>query len=146
MSFSSLIFLDERHFLRVYEKQRLCFWFTGLVCIDEAQKIKNCKSQTSKALKKIKSPMRIALSGTPVENNLSELWSVFDFTIPGYMGTLKDFSDNYAKDIEVSLLVFDSHFVVCCFLFIFLCFYDYHDQCVHHLLRHHHNFHLITRQ
>ncbi|XP_077867216.1 putative ATP-dependent helicase/translocase YwqA [Saccoglossus kowalevskii] len=73
----------------------------GMIVIDEAQHIKNFKSQTSKCLKKIKSPMRVALSGTPVENKLSELWSVFDFAIPKYLGTIKDFSDNLAKPIEI---------------------------------------------
>lgn len=73
----------------------------GLICIDEAQYIKNSKSQTSQALKKLKAPMRVALSGTPVENNLSELWSVFDFVLPKYLGTLKDFKGCYARAIEV---------------------------------------------
>ncbi|XP_077984607.1 putative ATP-dependent helicase/translocase YwqA [Glandiceps talaboti] len=73
----------------------------GMIVIDEAQHIKNFKSQTFKALKKIKSPMRIALSGTPVENKLSELWSVFEFAIPKYLGTIKDFSEKLAKPIEV---------------------------------------------
>ncbi len=69
--------------------------------IDEAQKIKNANTETSKAIKSIKAKYKIALSGTPVENNLSELWSIFDFTLPRYLKTLKDFQKNYAKDIEI---------------------------------------------
>jgi len=69
--------------------------------IDEAQKIKNPNTETSKAIKSIKAKYKIALSGTPVENNLSELWSIFDFTLPKYLKTLKDFQKNYAKDIEI---------------------------------------------
>ena len=79
--------------------------FVGLICIDEAQYIKNTKSQTTKALKKLKAPLRVALSGTPVENNLAELWSVFDFILPKYLGTLKDFKSSYSKPIEVSILL-----------------------------------------
>ena len=73
-----------------------------MICIDEAQYIKNNKSQTCQALKKIKAPLRVALSGTPVENNLSELWSIFDFVLPKYLGTLKDFKGCYSRAIEVS--------------------------------------------
>jgi SNF2 family DNA or RNA helicase/uncharacterized Zn finger protein len=69
--------------------------------IDEAQKIKNPNTETSKAIKSIKAKYKIALSGTPVENNLSELWSIFDFALPKYLKTLKDFQKNYAKDIEI---------------------------------------------
>jgi len=69
--------------------------------IDEAQKIKNPNTEISKAIKSIKAKYKIALSGTPVENNLSELWSIFDFTLPKYLKTLKDFKNNYAKDIEI---------------------------------------------
>ena len=69
--------------------------------IDEAQKIKNAQSQTSKAIKRIKAPMRVALSGTPVENKLGELWSIFDFILPKYLGSAKDFGTTYGKPIEV---------------------------------------------
>lgn len=69
--------------------------------IDEAQKIKNPNTEISKAIKSLKAKYKIALSGTPVENNLSELWSIFDFTLPKYLKTLKDFQTNYAKDIEI---------------------------------------------
>ncbi len=69
--------------------------------IDEAQKIKNPDTNISKAVKSLKAKYKIALSGTPVENNLSELWSIFDFALPKYLKTLKDFVKSYAKDIEV---------------------------------------------
>ena len=79
-----------------------CFPFcVGLICIDEAQYIKNSKSQTTQALKKLRAPLRVALSGTPVENNLAELWSVFDFVLPKYLENLKDFKASYSKPIEV---------------------------------------------
>ena len=69
--------------------------------IDEAQKIKNPDTNITKAIKSLKAKYKIALSGTPVENNLSELWSIFDFALPKYLKSLKDFNQKYAKDIEI---------------------------------------------
>jgi len=69
--------------------------------IDEAQKIKNQNTEISKAVKSLKVKYKIALSGTPVENNLSELWSIFDFALPKYLKSLKEFQKYYAKDIEI---------------------------------------------
>jgi len=68
--------------------------------IDEAQNIKNPDTEQSKSIKKIPAPVRIALSGTPVENRLSEYWSVFDFSNKGYLGGLKSFKQTYAIPIE----------------------------------------------
>ncbi len=73
-----------------------------MIVIDEAQNIKNPFTETSKAVKAIKSHYKIALSGTPVENNLSELWSIFDFTLPRYLKSLKSFQKTYAKEIEIN--------------------------------------------
>ncbi len=74
-----------------------------MIVIDEAQNIKNPLTETAKSIKEIKAPYKIALSGTPVENNLSELWSIFDFALPRYLKTLKDFQKTYAKEIEINL-------------------------------------------
>ena len=71
-----------------------------LCIIDEAQAIKNSKTANFKKLKKIKADTRIAMSGTPVENRLSEYWSIMDFVNPGLLGSERDFNDNYAKPIE----------------------------------------------
>ncbi len=73
------------------------------VVIDEAQKIKNPDTATTLAVKSLKSKFKIALSGTPVENNLSELWSIFDFTIPTYLKSLPEFRNDYADAIELHL-------------------------------------------
>lgn len=62
---------------------------------DEAQYIKNNQTQNSKAIKRIKAKTRFALTGTPMENSLSELWSIFDFVMPGYLFTYKKFKTNY---------------------------------------------------
>ncbi len=76
----------------------------GIDCliIDEAQKIKNSDTTIAKTLKSFKAKYKMALSGTPVENNLSELWSLFDFTLPKYLKSLKEFTKNYAQDIEIN--------------------------------------------
>lgn len=63
---------------------------------DEAQAIKNPNSKQTKQVKKLKADTRIALTGTPVENRLSDLWSIFDFTHPGLLGTDKVFA-NFTK-------------------------------------------------
>jgi uncharacterized Zn finger protein/superfamily II DNA or RNA helicase len=73
----------------------------SVVIIDEAQNIKNPFTEQTKAVKKLKSPVRIAMSGTPVENRLSEYWSIFDFTNKGYLGSLKYFKEQMATPIEL---------------------------------------------
>jgi len=72
----------------------------SLVVLDEAQNIKNPASEQSKAAKLLRCGARIALSGTPVENRLTELWSIFDFLNPGYLGSLPDFTRRFALPIE----------------------------------------------
>ncbi|NBV98350.1 MAG: DEAD/DEAH box helicase [Proteobacteria bacterium] len=72
----------------------------NLFIIDEAQNIKNTETQQTKAIKSLKAKNFIAMSGTPVENRLSELWSIFDFINPGYMKSLREFNDNFAIPIE----------------------------------------------
>ncbi len=69
------------------------------VVLDEAQKIKNHKAQMSKATKFLKARHRLALTGTPIENRLSELWSIFDFLMPGYLGSMQDFKSRYENPI-----------------------------------------------
>ncbi len=68
--------------------------------IDEAQNVKNPGAEQSKAVKKIAAPVRIAMSGTPVENRLSEYWSIFDFSNQGLLGSLKKFKESFAVPIE----------------------------------------------
>ncbi|MGP8302561.1 DEAD/DEAH box helicase [Streptomyces inhibens] len=70
------------------------------VVADEAQHVKNPRSSTAKALRSIKAPARIALTGTPVENNLSELWALLDWTTPGLLGPLKTFRALHAREVE----------------------------------------------
>ncbi|MGX1541676.1 SNF2-related protein [Streptomyces adustus] len=72
----------------------------GMVVADEAQHVKNPYSATAKALRTIASPARVALTGTPVENNLSELWALLDWTTPGLLGPLKSFRARHARAVE----------------------------------------------
>ena len=70
------------------------------VALDEAQNIKNPNAQQSQAILGLDARRRIALTGTPVENKLSELWSIMEFLNPGYMGSLKSFQTKFAAPIE----------------------------------------------
>jgi SNF2 family DNA or RNA helicase len=72
----------------------------GMVVADEAQHVKNPFSATARALRTIPGRARIALTGTPVENNLSELWSILDWTTPGLLGRLGTFRRRYADSAE----------------------------------------------
>jgi non-specific serine/threonine protein kinase len=70
----------------------------NLVVLDEAQAIKNSGTRQTRAVKEIKAAARIALTGTPVENRLGDLWSLFDFLSPGLLGSAKAFAQ-YAKSL-----------------------------------------------
>jgi superfamily II DNA or RNA helicase len=72
----------------------------SLVCADEAQHAKNPASATAKALRDIKSGARVALTGTPVENNLTDLWSILDWTTPGLLGSREGFRAAYGRAAE----------------------------------------------
>ncbi|MFC7918132.1 DEAD/DEAH box helicase [Streptomyces sp. NPDC057386] len=72
----------------------------GMIVADEAQHVKNPYSATAKALRTLPAPARVALTGTPVENNLSELWALLDWTTPGLLGPLKSFRARHARAVE----------------------------------------------
>ena len=78
----------------IEEYEELDYIFRYIVA-DEAQYIKNNNTQNSKAIKRIKAQTKYALTGTPMENSLSELWSIFDYIMPGYLFTYKKFKKNY---------------------------------------------------
>ena len=68
--------------------------------LDEAQNIKNPLSATARAAKRLKADRRLALSGTPIENRLSEIWSIFDYVSPGLLGPLDKFEERYSRPID----------------------------------------------
>ena len=89
----ALLHRDEKHLSEVK-------W--GNVILDEAQNIKNPSTKQAQAARKLAAgaQWRAALTGTPVENRLSELWSIFQFLNPGYLGSHSDFQERFARPIE----------------------------------------------
>ena len=79
-------------------------WLAGvdfaMIVLDEAQNIKNANSTIAGAVRQLRAPRRFALTGTPVENRLAELWSILDFANPGLLGPLAEFRRDYALPIE----------------------------------------------
>nr|WP_256341743.1 DEAD/DEAH box helicase [Streptomyces sp. TLI_105] len=82
------------------DAERLAARNWGLVVADEAQHVKNPYSATARQLRTIGARARVALSGTPVENNLSELWAILDWTTPGLLGGLGAFRTRFAAAVE----------------------------------------------
>jgi len=70
--------------------------------LDEGHIIKNSKAKLTQAVKRVRANHRLILSGTPIQNNVLELWSLFDFLMPGFLGTEKVFLDRFAKPIAAS--------------------------------------------
>src|SRR5208282_3625549 len=69
------------------------------VVLDEAQHIKNRQTQNAQAVKAVRARHKLVLTGTPMENSVLDLWSIFDFLMPGYLGTAKDFRERYEQPI-----------------------------------------------
>ena len=69
------------------------------VILDEAQHIKNRRTQNAQAVKAVRARNRIVLTGTPMENSVLDLWSIFDFLMPGYLGSAQDFRERYEQPI-----------------------------------------------
>ena len=80
----------------LYKKKNTKFQY---IIADEAQYIKNNNTQNSKAIKEINAKTKFALTGTPIENSLSELWSIFDFIMPGYLFSYRKFKQIYELPI-----------------------------------------------
>lgn len=72
------------------------------IILDEGHVIKNGKTRTSIAIKQLIANHRLILSGTPIQNNVLELWSLFDFLMPGFLGTEKQFTARYSRPILAS--------------------------------------------
>jgi len=75
-----------------------CEW--RRVVLDEAQAVKNSRSQAARAVRRLRGGQRVALTGTPVENRLAELWSLMDFLNPGLLGSAEQFRTRYAIPVE----------------------------------------------
>lgn len=83
-----------RRDVHLYENQMF-----STIVLDEAQYIKNQRTKSAEAVKKLKGKYRFALSGTPIENSLAELWSIFDFLMPGYLYSYHYFQTHFEKRI-----------------------------------------------
>ncbi len=86
----ALIRRDIRHFKDINFRY---------IILDESQNIKNAMSQTAQAVKQLQANHKLALSGTPIENKLEELWSVFDFLMPGFLLSVAEFNARYVNPI-----------------------------------------------
>ncbi|VAW70392.1 DNA/RNA helicases, SNF2 family [hydrothermal vent metagenome] len=86
--------------LLVRDQELLLMHNWQLLILDEAQAIKNPQSRTSKAAREFNADSNFCLSGTPLENHLGELWSLFDFTLPGLLGNQQQFNDWFREPIE----------------------------------------------
>lgn len=86
--------------------------------LDEGHKIRNPNSQISAAVKRINTPHKILLTGSPMQNNLQELWSLFDFIIPGLLGTLQVFTEHFVNPIIHGGFANSTSIQVCTFLFV----------------------------
>ena len=78
-----------------------------IVLLDEAQNIKNARSKTAQAVCLLNSTQRVSLTGTPIENDISEIWSQFNFLMPGFLGNLKEFNTLYSKSSRTYKKEFD---------------------------------------
>ncbi|MDD4169680.1 MAG: DEAD/DEAH box helicase [Desulfotomaculaceae bacterium] len=87
----NLTHLDEAEFCSIE-------W--DCICLDEAQNIKNAYTKQATAVRKFTGRHRVAMTGTPMENRLTELWSIFDFINPGYLGSGGEFSRRFVRVIE----------------------------------------------
>ena len=82
--------------IELYKSKNYRFRF---IIADEAQYLKNSNTQNAKSIKQIKADTRYALTGTPIENSLAELWSIFDFIMPGYLFTYRKFKSMFEMPI-----------------------------------------------
>lgn len=95
----SQVVLTTYETLRDLEFSLAAQHWSAMIC-DEAQKIKNPNALVTRAAKKQNARLKIACTGTPVENTLTDIWCLFDFVQPGLLGALKDFGDRYRRPIE----------------------------------------------
>ena len=86
--------------LAARDREELAAVEWGRVVLDEAQNVKNAAARQTQAVRSLRAPRRIALTGTPVENRLAELWSILEFLNPGLLGSATDFRRRFAKPIE----------------------------------------------
>ncbi|GFH27140.1 uncharacterized protein HaLaN_25412, partial [Haematococcus lacustris] len=79
-------------------------WVAGrdwlYACLDEGHVIKSAKTRVAQACKRITARHRLILSGTPIQNSVMELWALFDFLMPGFLGAERDFNSRFGKAVQ----------------------------------------------
>jgi len=95
---SANVVITSYALIRRDAEQYRAFDFDTLV-LDEAQHIKNRQTQNAQSVKAVRARRRFVLTGTPMENSVLDLWSIFDFLMPGYLGTAADFKERYEVPI-----------------------------------------------
>ncbi len=93
-------FVITSYAVLVRDLELLSALFYHAIVLDEAQLIKNPRSRVARATKSLRCARRVALTGTPIENRLSELWSIFDFLMPELLGSLRGFRRVFSQPIE----------------------------------------------
>jgi DNA excision repair protein ERCC-6 len=109
---TSVIVTNYETLHRLKESMLLHFVDWGIVVCDEGHKIRNHESAISKLVKRLTADLRLAVSGSPIQNSLVELWSLFDFAVPGLLGTLDVFEREYADPIKAGGYTGANSFVV----------------------------------
>ncbi len=94
-----LVCLTSYEGLRMLSESLLSHRWDACI-LDEAQRVRNPDAQVTLLAKRLRTPHRIALTGTPIQNSLQELWSLFDFVYPGRLGTLPAFEDEFIKPVR----------------------------------------------
>ncbi len=84
------------------DAEKLCAVEWDFVFIDEAQFVKNFRSKSARALRKLNARSIVCLTGTPLENYLEDLWALFDLIFPGYLGTAQSFKDSYGGHLDLT--------------------------------------------
>ena len=100
LSGNDVVIISYAKFLKEVLLLKNVAW--GAVILDEAHIIKNPKSRTAEAVFSMQANQRIAISGTPLQNNVHELWSIFNFLLPGYLGEFAVFRSEYILPIQRS--------------------------------------------
>lgn len=98
-SIGGVVVITTYDTFRTHNKTLLSVDWTA-VCLDEGQKIRNPSTEIANITKMLQTPHRIILSGTPIQNSLRELWSLFDFTCTGMLGSLQAFELEFANPIR----------------------------------------------
>lgn len=107
LSIHDVVLVSYAKFLKEIHILKEVLWDT--IILDEAHIIKNPKSKTAEAIFSVRAQRRIAITGTPLQNNVNELWSIFNFLLPDYLGEYNEFRSEYIAPIQRSFEIIESN-------------------------------------